>query len=56
VRTLIGTIAILSAIVMGALTVLAIQSAGGLTPLAVISFVVVLLIGLAGIGALRADE
>ena len=52
-KLLIGLTALLAAFVIATLTALAVKSAGGIDILTFVSFFVVLLFGVAGIGALR---
>ena len=55
-RLLIGLVTFFAALMMAALTAVSIKAAGGLDVLSVISIVVVLLLGVAGIGVLRSDK
>ena len=52
-RLLIGLTALLAAFTIATLTALAVKSAGGIDILTFVSFFVVLLFAVAGIGALR---
>jgi hypothetical protein len=56
VRLLVGLVTVFAALLMAALTAVSIKSAGGLDILSVISILVVVLIGVAGIGVLRSDK
>ena len=53
---LVGVIAIFVSLIMLGLTAMSVRSAGGIDILSVASVFVVVLIGLAGIGALRSKE
>lgn len=55
-RLLIGLTAVFASLAMAAMTVVSIKSAGGIDVLSIVSFFVVILLGLAGFGALRSDR
>lgn len=55
-RLLIGLVTVFAALLMAALTAVSIKAAGGLDLLSVLSILVVLLLGVAGIGVLRSDK